>query len=355
MSEIPGLPSSEHVSQPPSPHSRLPVLEIAGLSFVAIALLFTATNPIQRLNVPFGLMVTSLLLFGAGGLIFPQIFNLRALPFTGLNRLPWRPTLLAFLIGATNMLVAGFLMGAARELLPPGWSEMADQTTQLLSRADAPTRVAFFVAAAIAAPLGEELFFRGWLQGLVSQRYRPFLSALIVAVPFSLLHLDPVGFLARVELGLIFGLARAWSRSLWPAVVLHATHNGLQLLIFFVTPDPLHELEQPFAWGPAALIAFLGLISTTQLLKKFKTLSSTPAEGVPSASEPSQSLAAPCLPIDETRSPFTLNLSTPLRSLSLTLLSIAACVALLLHWGRSLPGGNLLPERIQIEPAKELD
>lgn len=312
--------------RPTFAHPSPPLLGIAALSFVAILLLFAAATPVQTLNVPFGLMVTSLAIFGAAGIAFPHLFNLRALAFTGLDRLPLKATGIAFLIGATNMLVAGFLMGAARELLPDSWSIFADSTTRLLAGADGPARIAFFVAAAIAAPIGEELFFRGWLQGLVSHRYRPFASALIVAVPFSFLHFDPVGFVARVELGLLFGLARAWTGALAPAIALHAAHNGLQLMIFFLTPDPLRDLDRPFPWGPSTMFAILGLVATVALLRKLKQASD----------------AATIEVLDGTRPAFAMNASAALRTIGVTAVITVTAVAVLVVWGDVLPGADLL-------------
>ena len=45
------------------------------------------------------------------------------------------------------------------------------------------------------------------------------------AFVFSAFHLDPVGFLARFELGLLFGLFFFRTGSLWPGIAAHAANN----------------------------------------------------------------------------------------------------------------------------------
>ena len=40
---------------------------------------------------------------------------------------------------------------------------------------------------------------------------------LVTAVIFSAFHFDPVGFVARVEFGVLFGALRLYTGSLWPA------------------------------------------------------------------------------------------------------------------------------------------
>jgi membrane protease YdiL (CAAX protease family) len=146
------------------------VLGLFALTFLATLLAFLPGQLIQMLNLPFGLLVTSLGLFGAAGLAFPTAFNVHARPFTGLGRTRPTDVALGFALGLANLALANFLMGALRELLPADWSRMADETTRLLVRADAPSRIVIALAASVAAPIGEELFFRGWLQPLLSTR-----------------------------------------------------------------------------------------------------------------------------------------------------------------------------------------
>ncbi|MFM2152812.1 MAG: hypothetical protein RL199_1247 [Pseudomonadota bacterium] len=246
------LPSAAHPSPVPSKGA---VLGLFALTFLATLLAFIPGQLIQMLNLPFGLLATSLCLFGAAGLAFPAAFNVRVGPFTGLRRAAPFLVALGFALGLANLAFANFLMGALREMLPPAWSRMADDTTRLLARADTPSRLVLAVAAGFAAPLGEELFFRGWLQPLLATRWRPAFAVGLTAVVFSLVHLDPVGFLPRVELGALFGLLRHRTGRLMPAMAAHAAHNLASVAGLYLAENPLAEVDAPFEWGPSVAAA----------------------------------------------------------------------------------------------------
>ncbi len=85
--------------------------------------------------------------------------------------------------------------------------------------------------AVLAAPLCEELFFRGFLQRGFREAPR---GIVLTALIFSACHFDPVGLLARFELGVLFGLLAWKSGSVWPAVGAHAANNGVTTLLYFL-------------------------------------------------------------------------------------------------------------------------
>ena len=79
----------------------------------------------------------------------------------------------------------------------------------------------------------EEMFFRGFLQGLMERRLGGHASVWLVALVFSLMHFQPYGFFARLLLGAVLGYLVYGTRSLWPAVVAHFTFNALQVVAMF--------------------------------------------------------------------------------------------------------------------------
>jgi membrane protease YdiL (CAAX protease family) len=247
--------------------SKGAVLGLFTLTFLATLLAFLPGQLIQTLNLPFGLVVTSLGLFGAAGFAFPVAFNLRPGLFTGLGRTRSFDVALGFGLGLANLALANFVMGVLRESLPADWSRMADDTTRLLVRADRPARIVIALAASVAAPVGEELFFRGWLQPLLATRWRPLFAIGLTAVVFSFVHLDPVGFLPRVELGLLFGFLRYRTGRLMPAMAAHAAHNLASVAGLYLADDPLSEIDQPFDLG-VGLAAAAGSAAATWLLMR---------------------------------------------------------------------------------------
>jgi membrane protease YdiL (CAAX protease family) len=115
----------------------------------------------------------------------------------------------------------------------------------------------FTIPACIFSPLGEELFFRGFLQGALETRFSARASTHIEAALFGLVHLCHHGLIvtaagAHMRVGsgalwvaLMFGTAWmfAWLRqrsdSLGPAIVSHAAFNAtMNVFIFAVLWNP---------------------------------------------------------------------------------------------------------------------
>lgn len=98
--------------------------------------------------------------------------------------------------------------------------------------------IATLITAVIAAPVVEELVFRGLvLRGLLS-RMGPVLAVGLQGVLFGLAHVDPVrgwgnaGLVAVLSgVGIAFGVAAYLLRRLGPTVIAHAIFNGLVLVL----------------------------------------------------------------------------------------------------------------------------
>ena len=81
----------------------------------------------------------------------------------------------------------------------------------------------------------EEFFFRGCLQSfLTSHTKHPQTAIWLTAFIFSLLHLDPVGFLPRLFLGALLGYVFAASRSLYPGILLHFLNNASVVVAYYL-------------------------------------------------------------------------------------------------------------------------
>ena len=89
------------------------------------------------------------------------------------------------------------------------------------------------LAVCVAAPLGEEVFFRGFLFGSLRGRLGFLRAAVISAVVFAIFHVDPL----LVVLMLFVGMALAWlyerRRTLVAPIAAHAMFNviGYTLLL----------------------------------------------------------------------------------------------------------------------------
>ncbi|MEZ6066967.1 MAG: lysostaphin resistance A-like protein [Planctomycetaceae bacterium] len=86
------------------------------------------------------------------------------------------------------------------------------------------------LTAVIGAPLAEELLFRVILQGGLENLWHPAVAIIIAAVVFCGVHHFPDS-LALLPLALILGVMYHRRRSLLSIVVVHATFNGVNLLL----------------------------------------------------------------------------------------------------------------------------
>ena len=85
-----------------------------------------------------------------------------------------------------------------------------------------------WLALIIAAPLFEEIFFRGFLfKGFESSFIGPIGAVLVTSLIWSIIHVqyDAYGVATIFLIGLILGTARAMTGSLLVPMVLHATSN----------------------------------------------------------------------------------------------------------------------------------
>lgn len=271
--ETPPLPAPEGLpEEPPSP--RLDVHTVAVLATLAVFTLFLVTGVlVSPLNVPFGLWFTEVFVFGGLGWFVLRATHREPVDYTGLRFPGLAPAAFGLLLGVVNFFaVVVPLQYLSQSLLPKSWQDIYDVAS--LFRGQSLVELVLIVAGvSIAAPLFEEFFFRGlFLRGLMAPGGAPTRAVVISAVVFSAFHLDPIGFLARVELGLLFGLLFVRTGSLWPCLLAHAANNAVSTVLYFTA----RELESPqdvstqtevlsvLGLSAIGLLALGGLLSATR-------------------------------------------------------------------------------------------
>jgi len=112
--------------------------------------------------------------------------------------------------------------------------QMAKLTEQLLNvHTLAALGFNVFLIAMIPA-LGEELFFRGTVQGIFRQKMNVKVAIWITAILFSAIHLQFYGFFPRMLLGAFFGYLLFWSENIWLPIVAHFTNNGIAIIFYYL-------------------------------------------------------------------------------------------------------------------------
>lgn len=88
-------------------------------------------------------------------------------------------------------------------------------------------------AVVVAAPLGEEVFFRGFLFGSLRGRLGFWGAAAISGVVFAVFHLDPLLMILMFFVGVGLAALYEWRRSLVASIAAHAAFNviGYTLLV----------------------------------------------------------------------------------------------------------------------------
>jgi membrane protease YdiL (CAAX protease family) len=91
------------------------------------------------------------------------------------------------------------------------------------------------------APITEELFFRGYFQPELENRYGKWPGIIITAVLFMVVHLpkillttlaSPVHLPALFIMGCIFGIIRNEGKSVYYPMLCHAGYNFIYRLVF---------------------------------------------------------------------------------------------------------------------------
>jgi membrane protease YdiL (CAAX protease family) len=124
------------------------------------------------------------------------------------------------------------LIGFAEEAVS-AWFDLGDRNPQFDSISELlggpGALVVAILAIGVIVPIAEEAFFRGLLFGWLRGRLGLVAGVLLSSLLFSAVHVFDVVLLPVFLLGVLFAAIYALSKSLWPAVIAHGTHNTLQL------------------------------------------------------------------------------------------------------------------------------
>jgi membrane protease YdiL (CAAX protease family) len=110
---------------------------------------------------------------------------------------------------------------------------------------------------AVIPALGEEIFFRGCLQRVLTDLYRNAHAAIIMgAIIFSFIHFQFYGFLPRMILGILFGYMLLWTGNLWYSVLAHFLHNGLQVTMLYLFQQKIIDIDIEATQSVSPVLAF---------------------------------------------------------------------------------------------------
>jgi CAAX protease family protein len=251
---------------PPWP-ANLPVWALLLIVVATLVAYVVVQSSLQLVSLGLALWFTEVFVFLAVPWLLARFREEHPLDVARARWPGWAPLGWGAALGVANLFGAAVpLQFVSQKLFPKSVVELFDQG-RLFERQDTGDLVLLFAAVAIAAPLCEEMYFRGFLQERLTRVMgAPWRVAVFVALVFSAFHLDPVGFLARFELGLLFGLLYWRTGSLWPGVMAHAANNITSTVLFAWSKDQGTQDEDPDVRS-VLLLGAIGLTAVAILLR----------------------------------------------------------------------------------------
>jgi len=134
-----------------------------------------------------------------------------------------------FAVGAWGAaLIVAWAWAVLAGWVGPEWLQPPDSAGELTEQFGA-SLVGLALVAVVWGPLGEELFFRGFVLPGLAKRFGVPAGIVLSSGLFALFHVDP-GMLVPTFL---LGAALAWiyvrTGSIWPSIVVHGAQNALAL------------------------------------------------------------------------------------------------------------------------------
>lgn len=148
-------------------------------------------------------------------------------------RMPWWPghLVVAPIVGY-GLAVSAVLVAVGIQITIVGAPPEPQETLELFRRIRRPfLRAVVAVVVVVLAPAAEEVLFRGVLYRWMRARIGRVLAAAISALLFSAVHLQVPQAALLFALGLVLAFVVEETRSLWPAIALHAIFNGVALVL----------------------------------------------------------------------------------------------------------------------------
>ncbi|MBU1411783.1 CPBP family intramembrane metalloprotease [Myxococcota bacterium] len=149
--------------------------------------------------------------------------------------------------------------------------QQPDSTLQSMTEATLETPLAWLLViglAVVAAPICEELFFRGVvLRSLRLRRWAFLPAALFTSALFAAIHLKLAGFFLLFTVAAVLALLAEHFSSLLPAVLFHALYNAFVLAVSLGAAWMKAPELQPFSMKPPAPVTSeIPPVSTSLLL-----------------------------------------------------------------------------------------
>ena len=208
----------------------LAVFVVAAIAFALLAAAIEIGGGSVTEDGPPGLLISATLVqdaaLAAAAIVFSAIWARGLTPATfGLRSVPLRAA-----VGWSALAYATFWVATAIFVTIVGEPEQQDLVRDLREQDALATLIGFGFLLTIAAPLAEELFFRGFVFGVLREKVGTAVGVVVSGALFGVIHL-PSSPLVSVGVLSIFGMLLCLlylkTGSLLPCIALHAVNNSI--------------------------------------------------------------------------------------------------------------------------------
>lgn len=193
----------------------------------------------------FGLFAQNALFVGVTAFFLKRYgMSLRSI---GLRRPTVQQIALGIGLGVALVLLAGVIeagTGRALEAMMPQGVERLKKLGEIVEAGSIfkslPSfwlKTLFFLGGAVAAPIGEEVFFRGFVYNAFKRRLSVRAAIVLSGLAFALIHASPLGLIVIFPMGMLLAYVYERTGSLWVTITMHALNNGLAFMLLWLPPS----------------------------------------------------------------------------------------------------------------------
>lgn len=162
----------------------------------------------------------------------------------GLGRITAKQLILGVGLGLAVLTMATFVETSMTNLLAHLLSPAAMKSLQKMSEgasveglfAKMPSpwlRLLLALGGIVAAPLGEEVFFRGFVYNALKRHLNVRAAIVLSGLIFAFVHFNPLSLLVIFPMGMLLAYAYERTGSLWVTTTMHAVNNGLAFVMLW--------------------------------------------------------------------------------------------------------------------------
>jgi membrane protease YdiL (CAAX protease family) len=190
---------------------------------------------VMFINIFMQLLICAVLLF-----YLRAIRDLNPLELFGLRRLGAGRVLATVILFMLPTLVIVMSTSSAVTLWLEGfWPNLTRQeSVEAFRKSNDPlAKTLLVIAAAIVAPIVEEILFRGFIYGVIKRFTDGYFAALCSALLFAVIHFHIGSMIPLAVLALVFCAAYERTGSLAVPILMHAFFNGTSIALMLFFPD----------------------------------------------------------------------------------------------------------------------